>query len=244
MDTNIICLDIETYGAVEEGIRGNSLPQQTVFHPVRSMETDNIDMQDLIITASITLVKEDQCENLTNSYSKCNSQPIKLMTKTQESLQKQSCWQQVQSLPKLKNLTPEETMVFDLSSSIDRDRLRKWLQHSTVIIGMNLQFDIQYLRKDPYFKFELTHQSLVDLSVINYLHDETRKERSLKSLGPILRTHSYENTLKEQRFKSPQDKELKEYNAQDTHNTVLAIRELARRIERDFPSSAKLSIQS
>ena len=62
MDTQIISLDIETYGAVKKGIRGNPLSKQTVFNPTRSMFTDKVGLSDLIITASITLVKDDQCE--------------------------------------------------------------------------------------------------------------------------------------------------------------------------------------
>tara|TARA_R100000655_G_scaffold86641_1_gene126732 strand:- start:2446 stop:4518 length:2073 start_codon:yes stop_codon:yes gene_type:complete len=239
MDTRIISLDIETYGAVEEGTRGNLLPQQTVFHPARSMHTDNVDLIDLIISASITLVKEDQCQN--NLYTTQSKPQEGSMTTTQGSLQKSLSVLEEPSCVSLKNLSPQETMTFNMSQKEDRERLRRWLQHSTHIIGMNLPFDIQYLRKDPYFKFVLTEQKLIDLSIINYLHDETRPEKSLKNLGPILRTHSYTNTLKEQRFKSINDPLLYEYNAQDTHNTVLAVRELARRIERDFPGTDKLS---
>jgi len=160
---------------------------------------------------------------------------------TQETHVLSSLQQPEQSFVNLKNLKPQKTMVFNLSNFKDRNRLRKWLQHSTTIIGMNLPFDIQYLRKDPYFKFALENQTLIDLSIINYLHDETRQERSLKNLGPILRTHSYDKTLKQERFKSSTDPKLYNYNAQDTHNTVLAVRELARRIEQDFPSGDKLS---
>ncbi len=239
MDTRIISLDIETYGAVEEGTRGNLLPQQTVFHPARSMHTDNVDLIDLIISASITLVKEDQCQN--NLYTTQSKPQEGSMTTTQGNLQKSLSVLEEPSCVSLKNLSPQETMTFNMSQKEDRERLRRWLQHSTHIIGMNLPFDIQYLRKDPYFKFVLTEQKLIDLSIINYLHDETRPEKSLKNLGPILRTHSYTNTLKEQRFKSINDPLLYEYNAQDTHNTVLAVRELARRIERDFPGTDKLS---
>ena len=106
---------------------------------------------------------------------------------------------------------------------------------------MNLQFDLQYLRADPYFRFVLDGSHLlIDLSVLNYLHDETRPEKSLKSLGPVLRTHSYKETLKHHRFRSPQDYKLLRYNAQDTHNTMLAVRELSRRICKDFPNSSKL----
>jgi len=243
MNTTIISLDIETYGAVEEGIRGNPLPKQTVFHPTRSIHTDGIDPSDLIISASITLVKEDQCETQNELWKQQGFQPTESKTRTQETSLLPKSQSQVQSSPNLKNLIPQETMVFDLSNpnKIDQQRLRKWLEHATVIIGMNLPFDIQYLRKDPYFKFALENQLLIDLSIVNYLHDETRQEKSLKSLGPILRTHTYENTLKDSRFKSPEDPLLHDYNAQDTHNTVLAVRELARRIEQDFPSGDKLS---
>ena len=243
MDTQIISLDIETYGAVEEGIRGNLLPKQTVFHPAKSMHTDGVDLSDLIITASITLVKDDQCCTATQNglWTEQEKKPTKLQTKTSDILQSQSCQLEEQLLPSLKSLKPQQSMVFDLADTQDRERLRKWLRHSNVIIGMNLPFDIQYLRKDPYFKFELENQLLIDLSIINYLHDETRPEKSLKNLGPILRTHAYTKTLKEERFKTARDKELYDYNAQDTHNTVLAVRELARRIENDFPNSDKLS---
>lgn len=241
MDTDIISLDIETYGAIEEGTRGNPLPKQTVFHPARSMHTDGIDLSDLIITASITLVKEDQCETQQGPWNRQEPKPTELKTRTQETSLLHKSSSQAHSLLNLENLIPQETMVFNLSKSPHKERLRKWLQHSKIIIGMNLPFDIQYIRKDPFLKFTLESQLLIDLSVINYLHDETRQEKSLKSLGPILRTHTYENTLKDSRFKSPEDPLLHEYNAQDTHNTVLAVRELARRIEQDFPSGDKLS---
>ena len=107
---------------------------------------------------------------------------------------------------------------------------------------MNLQFDLQYLRADPYFRFVLDGSHLlVDLSVLNYLHDETRPEKSLKSLGPVLRTHSYKETLKHNKFANPNDRDLITYNAQDTHNTLLAVRELSRRISKDFSSTDKLN---
>lgn len=123
----------------------------------------------------------------------------------------------------------------------DRMRLTKWLIHAEIIIGMNLQFDLQYLRYFPEFRFTLKDQLLLDLSVFNYLHDETRPERSLKALGPILRTHTYKTTLKNQKFDNPDEPDLLFYNAQDTHNTLLAVKELTRRISRDFPNSPKLS---
>jgi hypothetical protein len=138
-------------------------------------------------------------------------------------------------------LKPGETMVFRMDLEMDRARLRRWLEYADTIIGMNLQFDLLYLRCDPEFRFALGEQTLIDLSVLNYLHDEQRPEKSLKDLGPILRSFSYKRTLRDARFISPTSPELRLYNAQDTHNTMLAVAEFARRIGGDFPVTDKLS---
>ena len=208
-DSTTISLDIETYGACTVNAEGTPLPVQTVFHPRRSLLTDGVSSKDLVLTVSITMVSPNKTAGDWN-------------------------------LQALADAQPGDTMVFELHRSEHRHRLRQWLFHADTIIGMNLQFDIQYLRALNDFKFALNgrHQ-LIDLSVLNYLHDETRPERSLKSLGPILRTHSYdaEQTLKHTRFGSPSDPKLLHYNAQDTHNTLLACQELARRIQRDFAAS-------
>ena len=212
-DSTTISLDIETYGACTVNSEGTTLPVQTVFHPRRSLLTDDVSTRDLVLTVSITMVSPHKAAGEWN-------------------------------LQALADAQPGDTMVFELHRSDHRHRLRQWLFHVDTIIGMNLQFDIQYLRALTDFKFALNgrHQ-LIDLSVLNYLHDETRPERSLKSLGPILRTHSYEaeQTLKHIRFGSPSDPKLLHYNAQDTHNTLLACQELARRIQRDFSDTLKAS---
>ena len=211
MDTTTISLDIETYGACKTDWDNNPLPDQTVFNPRRSLYTDKVTPSSLNLTAAITLVEEPLCPEFNN----CSRG--------------------------LMDMKPTQTMVFRLNRPEEKERLRRWLSHSTTILGMNLAFDIQYLRADPYFRFSLESQSLVDLSVLNYLHDETRPEKSLKSLGPVLRTHSYEKTLKHSKFAHPDHPDLHKYNAEDTHNTTLAISELARRINRDFSNTDKLS---
>ena len=122
-DTEIISLDIETYGAVKKGTRGNPLPKQTVFHPTRSMNTDKVGIKDLTITASITLVKEEKC--LTHQkllFKKQPKKPTKFKTKTQDILLLQSILQHQQSSLRLENLKPQETMVFDLSNIQDRKK--------------------------------------------------------------------------------------------------------------------------
>ena len=108
---------------------------------------------------------------------------------------------------------------------------------------MNLQFDLLYLRSQPDFRFHLHSQTLIDLSVLNYLHSELRPERSLKALGPILGTHAYpkEQLDRDRRYHDARDPELHRYNAADTHNTLLACAELARRIHHDYPGTDKLS---
>lgn len=121
--------------------------------------------------------------------------------------------------------------------------IRKWIEWATDILGMNLPFDLQFLRHySPGLRLALHgRHTLHDLSILNYLHSELRPERSLKSLGPVLGTHTYDRTIKDGKFKSPHDPQFIAYAAQDTHNTMLAARELRRRIHADWPSSGKLS---
>ncbi len=252
MDPRIISLDIETYGACYYDAQGKELPEQTVFNPRRSLCTDKVSIDNLILTAAVTIPKEEPWLNSTQvklpeSFSKkrnssvnpdCSINPS--LFKLPSSFKESKHWAEI-SLPQLQ---PLETMTFQMQKEEERLRLRRWIAHSKVILGMNLQFDLQYLRQHPEFRFVLDGSHLlIDLSVLNYLHDETRPEKSLKSLGPVLRTHSYdfENTLKGKKFNDPSDPELLKYNAQDTHNTMLAIRELSRRIRKDFPNTDKLN---
>ena len=129
----------------------------------------------------------------------------------------------------LAGLEPGQTMVFQLHEPEERKKLQAWLDHADIILGMNLQFDLQYLDYVGY-DIDFGQARLVDLSVLNYLHSELREERSLKALGPVLGAFAYNETLKTTRYKRATDKNLILYNAQDTHNTMLAIAELSRRL--------------
>jgi hypothetical protein len=140
-------------------------------------------------------------------------------------------------------------MVFHLWKEHHRRRLRKALEFLDTLLLMHAPFDISFLRAWPEFRFVLDgSHTLIDLAVVNYLHDETRPERGLKSLGPVLRTHSYklEHTLKHRRFPhplwiGPEGEGLCPYNGQDSHNTLLDIAELSRRISAEWPDTDKLS---
>lgn len=234
IDLPIISLDIETYGACYRNAQGVDLPPQTVFHPRRSLFTDGVSQKDLILTCAITLnTPSDELYDLMTSDKKPTNCPTTQSSSSSRLILERQFVQQ---------LKPAQSMVFELQNALHRRQLVEWLKYSEIIIGMNLLFDLQYLRSVPEFRFPLNGtQKLLDLSVLAYLHDETRPERSLKNLGPVLRTHRYEQTLKHHRFDDPHDPKLLEYNAQDTHNTLLCCAELGKRIHRDFPDSDKLS---
>lgn len=122
--------------------------------------------------------------------------------------------------------------------------LTLWLRRADTLYGQNISFDITYLRHySPTFRRHLTPSTtLIDLSVINYLHNEVRLERSLKTIGPLLGAFSYDTTLRQgHRFPHPDDPTFLHYNAEDTHNTLTAIQILSSRILRDYPNTSKLS---
>lgn len=214
----VISLDIETYGAAATNGRGTMLPPQTVFHPARALATDGVAQQDLVLTCAITVAAaEPPPANVPGSW----------------------------NLEGIASLQPGATFTLDLTDPTTHAYLLAWLRHAHTIVGMNLPFDILWLRAySPAIALALNgRHTLIDLSVVNFLHSELRPERSLKSLGPVLGTHSYRDdaTLKDgRRFPSPTCPNLHAYNAQDTHNTLVAVSHLARRIQQDYPGTDKL----
>ena len=211
----LISLDIETYGACTHNARGQSLPSQSAFHPQRALQTDGVTRDNMVLTCTIT----------TDVHS-CPCAKTYLADIT------------------LDKAKPCCTFTMHMDQEKDRVLLQRWLTWADTILGMNLPFDLQFLRAcDHRFQFALPPygKTLFDLSILNYLHSELRPERSLKSLGPVLGTHAYKRTIKDGKFRSPHDPEFLDYAAQDTHNTLLASAELARRIKQDWPDTDKLS---
>lgn len=210
----LISLDIETYGACTHNARGQALPSQSAFHPQRALQTDGVTRDNMVLTCTIT----------TDVHS-C------------------PCANGIAHVP-LDHAKPCCTFTLHMDQEKDRVLLHRWLTWCDTILGMNLPFDLQFLRAcDHRFQFALSPhgKTLIDLSILNYLHSELRPERSLKSLGPVLGTHAYKRTIKDGKFRSPHDPEFLDYAAQDTHNTLLASAELARRIKQDWPDTDKLS---
>lgn len=142
-------------------------------------------------------------------------------------------WNALPSLTTIATMVPGETMIFQMNQKDHQRCLWKWLIHTRVILGMNLIFDLTWMRAGSPVLRRLLKGShcLIDVSVLNSLDSEQRPERGLKDLGRILLAYEHRDPLGSgQRFNSQSDPELLAYNATDSTVTVLAARELARRI--------------
>ena len=131
----------------------------------------------------------------------------------------------------IRTWVPGKTMVFDPCNTDHLAMITKHLADARVLVGSNIAFDILYLRKFPSFRANLDRTKiLVDTVILSWIHSGPRKERSLKALGPALGAFSYERTLKAGKFPFPLCADAIQYNAEDTHNAVLAASALANRI--------------
>jgi uracil-DNA glycosylase family 4 len=139
--------------------------------------------------------------------------------------------------------------IFVWSQELHRARLLRWLHamHRTrgMIIGMNIVFDLSYLRYVwPRVRYLLDpHRARIrlwDLAITSYLHNEMRPEKSLKSLAPLFGFASYDKE-KIGTYNGAWDPELWIYNVTDTWATLLLHEYLIERIRRDYPDTKKLS---
>lgn len=245
MDPRVISLDIETYG------KWSRMPRQTCFTPFRSAFIDGVPTRDQVLTCAITIPTRDPRLLVAEDAE---------LASEQASIESPSATSRDSSVPPvspnsstkpwsvgaLASLKPGPTMVLRLRKEDpagDYYKLLGWLNYADSLIGMNIQFDLLYLRASrPALREILVpfRHLLIDLSVVNFLEFEARPERSLKTLGPVLGAYTYrQEDLEVLSCMS----DIMSYNAQDTHNTLVAVSILARRILRDFPSSAKLSAE-
>lgn len=211
----VISIDTETYGACERDLAGRRLPRQTVFHPRRSIHVDRCLPSQLVQSVQITVPEEDP----------------RLWSAAPGG------W----TVPLVAGLRPGRTFILYPSRRDHMRTLLRWLAHADTLIGMNLPFDIQYLRTLPGVSpsLEWRSKTLIDLAVINYLDSEVRPERSLKDLGPLFGAFRYERTIGERRFPSPKSLDFLAYAASDPHNTLLMAAALAHQIRTVQPHSAK-----
>lgn len=216
IDPTLVSLDIETYSICAVNALGEPLPEQRHFHPIRCLTQDRVTVRDLVISCALTVPKS----------------PVT------------TCSTGEPTAEALASMEPGDTMFLLMHEQHHRARLYQWLTHADILMGFNITFDILMLRSAGFRPFLNNRHLLIDTQILNYLSNEQRVERSLKTIGPVLGTHSYdeESTAKSHRFESPFDPKLKSYNCQDTHNTLISGANLARCILRDHGhSTAKLS---
>lgn len=140
------------------------------------------------------------------------------------------------SVTSLSGARPGDTMVFVLDR-VDHVRcLQRWLEVAEVVVGHNISFDILCLRSLSFFRtiIDESRPFLVDTSILNYLVDENRPEKSLKDLGPLYSLFKYDKTIKDDRFRDAADPAFLAYGAYDTHNTCLLLAALCNHIRQDF----------
>lgn len=187
------------------------LPQQTVFNPVKGVMTDRCPPLEMIRLVSITEV---------------HGGPLR----PEE-------W----DLRALSRIRPGPTRVFKPSEMSHVKWVREWIGRAHTVVGVNPVFDWMMLTFDPRFRRVVWPLPFtVDLIHLIYLENELRPERSLKSIGNILGTHSYEDPRAlaarhgEERYESDDDESFVGYAAEDTVNPVVAISALANRILERF----------
>jgi len=216
---NILSLDVESFGAVA------GLPVQTCFHPRRCLHVDNVPSHHLLQVISLV-----PCAPLPNLQS------LHTLTPTHAHVLRLSTHRLPLTHPSDRavpsHLLPSLTTSHRLSPRVSLRLLCEWLSWADTLVGMNLPFDLSFLRHHhPALRALLNgRHTLLDLSYLNFLESDVRPERSLKTIGPVLGTHNYDagTTARDHRFHSFSS--LAFYCAQDSWNTVLAVRELAHRL--------------
>lgn len=234
----LISLDIETYGMCEKGWTKRPLPEQTLFHPQRSLATDGVHPDDLVLTCSITLPSDPLPPVSTNS--KSMPPPERGSNASPSGSMRSICsgpslrdWplrrHKFSAFSQLLGMNPGPSMVLRMNREQDRIILATWLRTASAILGKNLKFDIEYLRAfDPRFREVLDgRQTLVDLSVLQFLYNEAllRSVNSLKAVGPAFGLFTYDKRGlpdKPPYYEFPGDKRMLKYNMEDTHNTLVA----------------------
>ena len=216
---NVLDTDIETYGACYRDANDLPLPRQTCWHPQRAMGIDKCPRESLVLSTAITLPMADG------------------MPFTPDAIDRNS----------LTRMRPGETLYFLNQDPSDHNCIVEWYEWADVLIGHNIAFDILWLRAfHPDFNRILNRHRilLVDTSILNYLHNEDREERSQKALVRLFQLFKYERTLSDGLFKSPRDPHHRTYNCADTHANTLLCTHLAQLIDKDFPDTDKATTES
>lgn len=194
---------------IESYGKWTALRNQTCFVPQRALHVDGATPRELAITVCLTPVAPDP-------------RPAG-----------RGPW----SAHTLAAIRPGPTLALDLWTHPELlPVLAAWLRTADTLIGMNLQYDLGFLvtafpSLAPLLR---DRHTLIDLSYVAFLEYEARPERGLKQLGPVASCFRYDEADLE---RLPHLDQILAYNAQDTHNTILAVAEFARRIARRITPS-------
>jgi DNA polymerase-1 len=117
--------------------------------------------------------------------------------------------------------------IFLMNKPDHRRRLWAWFRKISqdskfeFLVGQNINFDLVCMRHCyPECKAWLDHPlPIMDTIITNYLHDESRPEKSLKNLGPLFRISQYSVPTEEKRYVNDEDKTGWQYCCQDTYTT-------------------------
>ena len=117
-----------------------------------------------------------------------------------------------------------------------RRDLRTVVSRAKCILGQNILFDLSFLRyADPVLKRHMDERYLCepggslqlwDLAITNYLNNEIRPERSLKTLSPLIGYGKYETHERSLNFRDADDPLLATYNVRDTTRTLALHRDI------------------
>jgi len=123
--------------------------------------------------------------------------------------------------------------IFFMDDVNQRRRLWTWIKRCRddvgfeFLLGQNVVFDLMYLRYAyPEARILLDDPlPVMDLMILNYLHDESRPEKSLKALAPLFRVSKYGEGIKKgkgdlKRYANRRVPEMVQYNCQDTASTL------------------------
>lgn len=140
--------------------------------------------------------------------------------------------------------------IFDMQNVNHRRRLWAWIKKCRVedgfewLLGQNVVFDLMYLRHSYKEARILLEDPLpiLDLMILNYLHDEGRPEKSLKALAPLFRVSKYGDTRVKgeyKRYDTNLTPELHQYNCQDTASTLRIAEKLMEEIRGFYGKETK-----
>jgi hypothetical protein len=178
--TQLVSLDIETYGAVE------GHPRQRFFVPTHALALDGCPAEQLVQTVAMA-------------------------------------WENPAAGGGI------SAKAYRVALRAERTRFVRDLQavKGCALLSNNVQFDVSFLRAAfPELRPLLTQENykLADLGILNFLQNDQRPERSLKTLAPLLGVDDYLaepiDLRKGERYASVLDSRLVQYNVKDAVATL------------------------